>query len=118
MEELECKYEVEEAQTQKELDRSDDDDDDDDDRYINEVAELDEVEQKEWESQIKPICLVLAKVSDFLDKYCTCIHICFEICKFAFKVVHSTTLLLPNWNEKLAGLKLSPKMIPWDVTIR
>ena len=44
--------------------------------------------------------------------------LCFQIRKLAFKVIHSTTILLPAWREILNGLKLPQRNMPRDVQTR
>jgi hypothetical protein len=41
-----------------------------------------------------------------------------QLRKLAYKLVHSTTLLLPAWKENLKELKLPVKLMPRDVTTR
>ena len=41
--------------------------------------------------------------------------LCFQICKLAFKVIHSTMILLPAWRKILNGLKLLQQNILCDV---
>lgn len=38
--------------------------------------------------------------------------------KLAFKIVHSTTLLLPTWKEILEDLQLPIRIMPRDVSTR
>ena len=38
--------------------------------------------------------------------------------KLAFKIVHSTTILLPEWKKCLEDLKLSVRIMPCDVSTR
>ncbi|KIK31915.1 hypothetical protein CY34DRAFT_31663, partial [Suillus luteus UH-Slu-Lm8-n1] len=38
--------------------------------------------------------------------------------KLAFKIVHSSTFLLPEWKQKLTDLKLAVRIMPRDVSTR
>jgi hypothetical protein len=42
----------------------------------------------------------------------------FKLRKFAFKVIHSTTILLPAWYKTLEDLKLRPRIMLRDVATR
>ncbi|KIJ15695.1 hypothetical protein PAXINDRAFT_11295 [Paxillus involutus ATCC 200175] len=64
----------------------------------NRDAEMDDNEE-ELQGNIAPIHLALAKLQ-----------------KFAFKIIHSTTILLPAWKEILGELKLTVQIMPCDVS--
>jgi hypothetical protein len=38
--------------------------------------------------------------------------------KLAYKIIHSTTIVLPAWRQILQGLKKSVTLMPHDVTTR
>ncbi|KAG2109988.1 uncharacterized protein F5147DRAFT_772829 [Suillus discolor] len=67
---------------------------DNDEGWIDEVELLSEHERKQLWQQICPIKLVLVKV--------------------AFKLIHSTTILLPAWHEALRSLEVSVMLMPRD----
>lgn len=41
-----------------------------------------------------------------------------KVRKIAFKIVHSTTILLPEWRRVVADLELTERLIPRDVATR
>jgi hypothetical protein len=41
-----------------------------------------------------------------------------QLRKVAFKLIHSTTILLPAWHEALRSLKMSVTLMPRDVATR
>ncbi|TFK79413.1 hypothetical protein K466DRAFT_505605, partial [Polyporus arcularius HHB13444] len=73
----------------------------DDDEWVDEVESLSPEERAEFLERVVPVKLVLAKVR-----------------KLAFKIVNSSTILLPAWYELCRELKLAPKLIPRDVKTR
>jgi hypothetical protein len=42
----------------------------------------------------------------------------FQVRRLSFKIVHSTTILLPTWKKLLAELKMTVSMLPRDVSTR
>ncbi|KIK77469.1 hypothetical protein PAXRUDRAFT_166734 [Paxillus rubicundulus Ve08.2h10] len=58
--------------------------------YIDEMILLSDEEHAQLQGNIAPICLALGKLQ-----------------KLAFKIIHSTTILLPAWKEILAEFKLA-----------
>ncbi|KAJ3002262.1 hypothetical protein NUW54_g5941 [Trametes sanguinea] len=71
--------------------------DDDDDGLIDALELMSEEERETFLENIEPVRLVLVKLR-----------------KVAFKIIHSTTLLLPAWRRIVAELKLPDKLIPRD----
>ncbi|KAF8986601.1 hypothetical protein BDQ17DRAFT_1188015, partial [Cyathus striatus] len=76
-------------------------DDDNSDGWVDEVAALSQAERKVIESKLKPVKLMLAKVR-----------------KVAYKIIYSTTDLLPAWIACLEELGQPIKLIPHDVRTR
>ncbi|KAI6095004.1 hypothetical protein F5141DRAFT_1014115 [Pisolithus sp. B1] len=75
--------------------------DNDDKGWVDEVAELTAEEQAGLEQRICPVRLVLAKT-----------------CKLAFKIIHSTTILLPTWHATCKETRKKVKQIPHDILTR
>ncbi|KAF9537059.1 hypothetical protein CPC08DRAFT_612058, partial [Agrocybe pediades] len=77
-------------------------DDDDVEGWIDEMAALSVAEREVLAKSIRPVRKVLVKIR-----------------KLAFKVINSTTLLLPAWKEAVADDDdLEDRLIPRDVTTR
>ncbi|KAG1729541.1 hypothetical protein EDD22DRAFT_788839 [Suillus occidentalis] len=75
--------------------------DDNDDGWVDEEMLLDHEEHLELAANIRPIRLLLVKLR-----------------KLAFKIIHSTTILLPAWKEILKDLNLPQRIMPRDVSTR
>ncbi|KAG1846707.1 hypothetical protein C8R48DRAFT_616145 [Suillus tomentosus] len=75
------------------------DDADNTEGWIDEVNELDDFDRDALEENIRPIKWVLVKLR-----------------KLAYKIIHSTTLLLPEWKEVLTELNLTVRIMPRDVS--
>jgi hypothetical protein len=90
---------------------------DNDDGLIHLTAEMEPTERAEHEERIQPIKLVLAKVLIRFSSY-LCLILLSQIRKLAFKIIHSTTILLPAWRETLKDLKLACRNMPRDVQTR
>ena len=43
---------------------------------------------------------------------------CLQLRKISFKVIHSTTIVLPSWRRLLEELKMKERIIPCDVATR
>ncbi len=124
--ELAAGLEAEEAATRassaaEDVDEGGSGDDDPDDEF-DALEELSDDEKAQFLEDIRPVKLVLAKVrcqslcSQDAKMYSH--YIVFQLRKFAFKVVNSTTLLLPAWKTLLHDMGLPEKLIPRDVRTR
>ena len=84
---------------------------------MDEVEALSNAEQHQLQASICPIRLAVGKVSrnTYLGQAVHCLQ---QLCKLAFKVVHSTTIVLPAWREICCDLELEPHLIPRDVSTR
>lgn len=92
--------EEEELQTRAELE--DDEEDDNVDDIVHEwELDMDDEERKTLQADLRPIRLLLVKLR-----------------KLAYKIIHSTTIILPVWHQILKQLKLSDRIMPRDVTNR
>ncbi|KAA1479966.1 hypothetical protein DENSPDRAFT_789743 [Dentipellis sp. KUC8613] len=77
------------------------DDADDVEGWVDEREGMTEAERDELRTQVAPVKLVLVKIQ-----------------KIAFKIVHSTTILLPAWKTVLTDLGQRERLIPRDVSTR
>ncbi|THV04134.1 hypothetical protein K435DRAFT_564101, partial [Dendrothele bispora CBS 962.96] len=68
---------------------------------VDELAAMESDERKELERKIKPVKVVLLKLR-----------------RISFKIINSTTKLLPAWKDILVELDLAEKMLPRDVSTR
>ncbi|KAG1889610.1 uncharacterized protein F5891DRAFT_965438 [Suillus fuscotomentosus] len=95
--------EAEDADTVAENGASDPNADDTDnlDGWVDEVGELSDEEHNMLQDDIRPIKFVLVK-----------------LCKLSYKIVHSLTLLLPEWKSILPELKLTVRIMPHDISTR
>ncbi|KAG9313576.1 hypothetical protein JVU11DRAFT_5905 [Chiua virens] len=78
-----------------------DDLDDDDSEWVDEASGLTAAEQEALEEHIQPIKLALVK-----------------LCKLAYKVIHSTTKVLPAWKEIFKQFNKGITLLPHDVVTR
>ncbi|KAG1812698.1 hypothetical protein EV424DRAFT_1326917 [Suillus variegatus] len=79
----------------------DDDGRDNDDGWVDEVEELDPDERLTLEKSILPVKLALVKLR-----------------RLAYKVIHSTTIVLPVWHKILEDLQAPITLMPRDVSTR
>ena len=87
---------------------------------VDTMGELSEKEQAEFTEAIRPVKLILAKVS-LMDSQMSrraSYQVTVQIRTFASKVVNSTTILLPAWKECVASHDLPERLIPRDVQTR
>jgi hypothetical protein len=94
--------------------------DDDDDELPDELDELSEEEVLSVKESVKPIRLVLTKVSQF-NKYkhhSTNQQWVLQLRGLSNAIKNSSTIVLPKWYEVLEGLSLNPCMMPRDVSTR
>ncbi|KAK7452739.1 hypothetical protein VKT23_012140 [Stygiomarasmius scandens] len=72
---------------------------DDTEDLVDEMELMNEQECNKVQRRVKPISVVLVK-----------------LCHIAFKIIHSSTLLLPAWRRVLEELEMIEKQMPHDVT--
>ncbi|KAG2104739.1 uncharacterized protein F5147DRAFT_579790 [Suillus discolor] len=77
------------------------DDIDDNDGFVDEVELLDNQEQTVLQKDIRPVKLALAKLR-----------------KLAYKIIHSTTIILPAWHSILQDLAQPQMLMPRNVATR
>ncbi|PBK70789.1 hypothetical protein ARMSODRAFT_849654, partial [Armillaria solidipes] len=70
---------------------------DDMDGLVNEIALLSVEDREKWQAETCSVQMAL-------------IH------KLSFKIIHSSTILLPEWKKIVTELKLAQKMLPHDVS--
>jgi hypothetical protein len=96
-----------------------DEDEDDTCEWVDEVARLSSGERKTAEDQIRPIRFVLVKASHtLLIQQWLLTLLVLQIRKLAFKIINSTTIVLPIWHQILEALKLDSRIMPRDVSTR
>ncbi|KAI0312860.1 hypothetical protein OF83DRAFT_1066514 [Amylostereum chailletii] len=83
----------------------DDVEDDDIEGWIDELAEMGNMECDDHDQAVRP--LRLCHPNSLL-----------QIRKFAYAVVHSTTILLPLWKSVIAEVDLNERIMPRDVSTR
>ncbi|KAI0745592.1 hypothetical protein C8Q76DRAFT_598751, partial [Earliella scabrosa] len=65
------------------------------------IAEMSDEELAQFEQDVRPIKLMIAKIRSL-----------------AFKIINSTTKLLPAWNAACAELGMKIRLLPRDVRTR
>jgi hypothetical protein len=111
--------ETEELTTDKENGGNDEEIEEEDDLedWVDEVAALTPEEREMLEDDIRPVKMVLVKVSH--KRYFTQLRLNLsQLRKLAFKIVHSSTILLPAWKACLVKLNLPLRIMSRDVTTR
>jgi hypothetical protein len=88
----------------------------DNDEYVDELGKLPETEQAQFRERIRPVQLVLVKVS--LAKSPNPMLTNCQMRKIAYKVVNSSTKLLPEWKKVVKELSLAEKLLTRDVSTR
>jgi hypothetical protein len=110
---------LDEFMTQEELDDNGEDDlVFDEDGFINERHTLTADELKEHSRTVLPIRLILVKVSLILFTDIRFVTHLFQIRKLAFALIHSSTLLLPEWFRTLKAMGIPEHAMPRDVSTR
>ncbi|KAE9392847.1 hypothetical protein BT96DRAFT_748394, partial [Gymnopus androsaceus JB14] len=66
--------------------------------FVNVLQEMTEEEQEQWEKDVEPVKSALFKTR-----------------KISFKIINSTTLLLPRWREQVADMEFRNRILPRDV---
>jgi hypothetical protein len=83
------------------------------------MALLDPDEIEDFRENIVPVRLALAKVQSLSSESNSyLLPLVDQIRKLSYKIIHSTTLLLPEWKRILADLKETVSMLPRDVSTR
>ena len=85
--------------------------------WVDNVEALSDVEWRQLQASICPIRLVVGKVSEN-TYWRQAVHCLEQLHKLAFKIFHSTTIVLPAWREICCDLELEPCLIPHDVSTR
>jgi hypothetical protein len=100
-------------------DDGDDDDDDDDEDELPEEDEMSVEEMCSLKESVKPIRLVLTKVSQFQQTTTTStINNSLQLRGLSLAIKNSSTIVLPRWYEVLDNLALKRRMMPRDVSTR
>jgi len=90
---------------------------DNDDGLVDEVELLDEKEQVALNKEIRPVKLALVKVSAQQKKTHRS-QLMPQVRKLAYKIIHSTTIVLPAWYGILKDLSKPQTLMPRDVSTR
>ncbi|PPQ83573.1 hypothetical protein CVT26_004003 [Gymnopilus dilepis] len=90
---------------------------DDMDGWEDEMAALSQAEREVLLESLRPVKVLLAKVSAKLGQVVAVLTI-IQVRKLSYKTIHSTTILLPAWQECLKELKMDIRNIPRDVRTR
>jgi hypothetical protein len=109
--------EEEEEITLAESASDEDADEDDTEGWVNELERLDVGDRVEAADQIRPIRFVLVKVRDTLEMLPQ-LTATFQIRTLAFKIIHSTTIILLAWHQVLEELKLASRLMLRDGSTR
>jgi hypothetical protein len=107
-----CQIDGETGETDMEMET-----DDDVEGWIDEMMLLSPAEREQVEGDIRPVKLVLVKVRYQLFRE-DVTHRNWKLRKITFKVVNSSTIVLPSWRKLLQELKASDRIMPRDVTTR
>ena len=83
--------------------------------WVDDVEVLSDVERRQLQASIRPIRLAVGKVSEN-TYWRQAVHCLEQLRKLAFKIVHSTTIVLPAWREICHDLELEPRLILRDVS--
>ena len=100
-----------------ECDDGDDDDVDDDEDEMPEEDEMSVEEMLSLKESVKPIRLVLTKVSQF-QQTSTTLTTLLQLRGLSLAIKNSSTIVLPKWYEVLDNLALKQRMMPRDVSTR
>ena len=104
-------------------DEEDDTDADDPDDEVDALEEMSEAERAQFEEDVRPIKLALAKVSigvELSSKFrrAAHLHVHPQIRTLSFKIINSSTKLLPAWKAVCAEKDLPVRLLPRDVRTR
>ncbi|KAJ3964134.1 hypothetical protein EV361DRAFT_764843, partial [Lentinula raphanica] len=69
--------------------------------FVEVLKELTAEERETWQADVAPIKSALFKTR-----------------RISFKIINSSTLLLPKWREHLVGTKFEGRVLPRDVATR
>lgn len=112
---------IEDARTADEDPNKGIDNVDNDEGWVDEFQLLEEEEREQLTDSIRPLKLVLVKVrfqnSEQLQIRLTN-QSSWQLRKLAYKIIHSTTIILPAWKTILNDLELPIRIIPRDVSTR
>ena len=109
--------EEEELTTADEINDDEEIDENDVQDWVDEVATLTATQCEFLEESIRLVKLVLVKVS-YKIIYSLDTEPALQVWKLAYKIVHSSTILLPAWKECLHKLNIAKKILSRDVTTR
>lgn len=92
---------------------------DNEDGWVDEIAAMTDEERAQFQERVRPVRMTLTKVCEFqLAEYDNTAHLGPQIRRLAFKLINSTTLLLPMWKKRVAEAGLPDRIMPRDVATR
>ncbi|KAI0727918.1 hypothetical protein C8Q72DRAFT_779000 [Fomitopsis betulina] len=74
---------------------------DNEDGWVDEIAAMTDEERAQFQERVRPVRMTLTKIR-----------------RLAFKLINSTTLLLPMWKKRVAEAGLPDRIMPRDVATR
>jgi hypothetical protein len=86
--------------------------------WVNELEEMTRLEREDVEGNVRPLTLVLVKVGSESCRIRHSLTSVLQLRKFAFALLRSTTILLPEWFKALEALKMAVRKMPRDVSTR
>ena len=119
----------------KDIEENGDKEKDDVEGFVEVLQEMTEEEREQWKQDVEPVRMALFKVS-FDPAPCLACHVTgLPFClysqppfirlpvypqarKISFKIINSTTLLLPRWREQVAHTEFKDRTLPRDVATR
>ena len=111
--------EEDEVRQRMRLEENDEEDDDNVEGWIDEQYLLTEDELDKLNESILPVRMLIVKVSISLTTLALgtnlMVSVWIQLRKLAYKIVNSSTLLLPEWKKHLAALKIEERLMPRDV---
>ncbi|KAE9400081.1 hypothetical protein BT96DRAFT_753783, partial [Gymnopus androsaceus JB14] len=69
--------------------------------FVEVLQEMMVKEQEKWKKDVEPVRKALFKTR-----------------KISFKIINSTTLLLPRWQEQVANTEFKDRILPRDIATR
>lgn len=87
------------------------------DGWVDEAEELSRDERVQLEAHVRPLKSILVRVSAKKKKGNVPLNRK-QVRKLAFKIIHSTTILLPAWKATVEEFQMPVRIIPRDVPTR
>lgn len=91
---------------------------DDEDGWVDEIAAMTDEERAQFQTRVRPVRMTLTKVRHFVLLGAKLAHSLLQIRHLAFKLVNSSTILLPAWKKRVSEAGLPERVMPRDVATR